>query len=130
MKKLKKTRKKAKRISIGKLKEQADRALQDWYRRHYPNKFCEMCNVSRFYCMHHFITKASSNFLRYDTRNLVFVCKGCHSKFHKFIEPTYPITLRQSRGLEWVEYIEERRYLKKYDNRKELEKLINYYENN
>lgn len=131
MEKSKKVRIKAKkRVSMGKLKERADSAVQDWYRRYYLNGVCEMCNARLFYCVHHFIEKSASNYLRYDRKNLVRVCKSCHSKFHKFIDPEYPIKLAQIRGSEWVQYIKDRRHLLKTDNRKELEGIIDYYENN
>src|SRR3990167_658114 len=49
---------------IKKAKNEADRALQDAYRRNYPNEKCESCG-QRFYCMHHHLEKAKSNFCRY-----------------------------------------------------------------
>ena len=128
----KKTRKRPKRKklpSIGDLKKKADRAVQDAYRRDNPGKKCEMCLVNEFQVMHHFIWKSQSNYLRYVEKNLVFVCNPCHSKFHAFPDPTYPIKLAKMRGPEWVEYIESHKRKLKDDNRKELITIIDRYSN-
>jgi 5-methylcytosine-specific restriction endonuclease McrA len=120
---------KPKRLTMGKLKSNADRALQDFYRRTFSDKRCEMCGKP-FYCMHHFITKSSSNYLRYDEFNLVRVCVPCHSKFHIYNDPEYPVRLAEMRGPAWADYIRKHRHEKKIDNRKELEQLTAFYEDN
>lgn len=119
--------KKKKVEPIGKLKARADRALQDAFRRNNPGKKCEMCRVNEFQVMHHFIWKSQSNYLRYVEKNLVYVCNPCHSKFHAFPDPTYPIKLAKMRGSEWVEYIESHKRKLKDDNRKELESILTKY---
>jgi 5-methylcytosine-specific restriction endonuclease McrA len=109
---------------LPKLKERADRALQDYFRRHKTK--CEMCG-GRYEVAHHFIHKKLSNYLRYDENNLIFVCQSCHSKFHSFPEPTYPIRVQQMRGQEWLNYIESHRHLEKKFTRSELEEIIKKY---
>ena len=123
-KKMKK--KKIKRKTIGKLKEEADRAMQDHFRR--IKTHCEMCG-GQYQVAHHFIWKSQSNYLRYDEKCLIFVCNKCHSKFHAFPDPTYPIKVYKMRGLEWEKYIEDHRHLVKRDNRLEIEEIIKKYTN-
>lgn len=127
MPKTRKPTKKKKLINIGDLKAKADRALQDAFRRNNPDKKCEMCLVNEFQVMHHFIWKSQSNYLRYDEKNLIFVCNPCHSKFHAFPDPIYPIKVHQMRGPEWTKYIETHRHKLKSDNRIEIMEIIKHY---
>ena len=106
---------------LPKLKDKADRALQDYFRRHKSE--CEMCG-GQYQVAHHFIHKKLSNYLRYDIANLIFVCNPCHSKFHSFPEPTYPAKVYKMRGDEWLDYIETHRRLMKKFTREELEEII------
>src|SRR3990167_10965619 len=110
-----------KRKSIGKLKAEADRSLQDHFRR--IKKYCGLCG-GIYQVAHHFIWKSQSNYLRYDEKCLIFVCNKCHSKFHAFPDPTYPIKVYQMRGAEWAEYIEKHKRLYKKDDRVELMSII------
>ena len=117
--------KKKKVISMGKLKAKADRAMQDYFRR--IKTHCELCGEP-YQVAHHFIWKSQSNYLRYDEKDLIFICNKCHSKFHAFPDPTYPIKVARLRGPEWVDYIENHKRLLKSDNRKELEQITARYE--
>ena len=117
--------KKKKLKKMGKLKEEADRAMQDYFRS--VKTHCEMCGKP-YQVAHHFIYKSSSNYLRYDEKNLIFVCNPCHSKFHAFPDPMYPVRVHQMRGPEWTAYINENRHKIKYDNRQELEEIIKKYQ--
>ena len=73
--------------------------------------FCEYCGqpLSTF---HHFIPKSRSTLLRYDIKNGIALCQKCHYKIHFSSKPSevYEIVkaIRESRGKEWVKYIEER----------------------
>jgi len=63
-------------------KDRADRALQDSYRRNYPNEKCEVCG-GKFDLMHHHIEKSNSMFARWmQPKNLIFICKECHQAIH------------------------------------------------
>ena len=117
-------KKKKKLKSIGKLKLEADRALQDHFRA--TKTHCELCG-GQYQVAHHFIWKSQSNYLRYEVKNLIFVCNRCHSKFHAFPDPMYPIKVHQMRGEEWTKWIEDHKRLLKSDNRKELEELLKKY---
>src|SRR3990167_10324837 len=85
---------------IRKAKDEADRALQDAYRRNYPNEKCESCG-QRFYCMHHHLEKAKSNFCRYYKDNLIFICKKCHDAIH-FGDNQIISRYTAKRGKKWV----------------------------
>ena len=110
-------KKSSKRKSMGKLKSEADRAMQDHFRR--VKTKCEMCG-GQYQVAHHFIHKSQSNYLRYDEKNLIFICNSCHSKFHRFPEPMMAIWAERLRGTAWVKYIEKYRHTLKRDNRVEL----------
>src|SRR3990167_10692320 len=114
-----------KRKSIGKLKAEADRSLQDHFRR--IKKYCGLCG-GIYQVMHHFIWKSQSNYLRYVEKNLIFVCNKCHSKFHAFPDPTYPIKVAKMRGQKWVDYIDSHKHKLKSDNRAELQSIIDKYQ--
>src|SRR3990167_784827 len=119
---MKKKPKKKKLKTIGKLKAEADRAVQDAYRRDNPGKKCEMCNKP-YQVLHHFIFKSQSNYLRYEPRNYVFVCNGCHYKFHQ-PDPMIYIRLNKLRGQEWADWIEAHKRKLKSDKRQELIEII------
>ena len=116
---------KTKKLSIGKLKAKADRAIQDYFRT--IKTKCELCGKP-YQVAHHFIWKSQSNYLRYDEKNLIFLCQPCHSKFHSFPDPTYPIRVAQMRGRAWVKYIQKFKRLLKKDSREELESIISKYQ--
>ena len=113
-----------KRLPMGKLKAKADRAMQDYFRR--IKTHCELC-PNPYQVAHHFIWKSQSNYLRYDEKDLIFICTKWHSKFHAFPDPTYPIKVANLRGPAWVAYIEKHKRLLKSDNRAELEEIIKKY---
>ena len=92
-----------------KAKDDADRALQDWYRAKYPKNRCEACG-GQFEVMHHFIAKSQSNYLRYDDRNLIFLCQGCHYRHHNVGDQKIMSTVILKRGEKWhKEIIKESR---------------------
>lgn len=94
------------------IQEDADEILQKLVVKKYPK--CECCGqpVS---CGHHFIEKSKSNILRYDLKNIIPVCHGCHTKFHNkfgFSYLSYQIiadTIKR-RGKKWHDYIEQTRH--------------------
>jgi hypothetical protein len=94
------------------IQKKADQVLQQLVVKKWPK--CECCGqpVS---CGHHFIEKSKSNILRYDLKNIIPVCSGCHTKFHNsfgFSYLTYDIikeTIKR-RGKKWHDYIEQTRH--------------------
>lgn len=113
--------KKKKLKTIGKLKEEADRAMQDYFRT--VKTHCEMCGQP-YQVAHHYIFKSQSNYLRYEEKNLIWVCQKCHYKFHSNYAQSMVAKLIKQRGQEWSDWIEAHKRLLKSDNRVELVGLI------
>ena len=90
--------------------DKADRALQDYYREKYKGHPCEVCGRP-FDLMHHHVEKSKSNFLRYDERNLIFLCRECHNKIH-FQDHQVVSVYSIKRGKEWVDEMNKLRLLK------------------
>jgi len=86
--------------------ETADRAIQDWYRSNYKNAPCEVCKKVPFDVMHHYYPKSQSSFLRFDFRNLIFLCRGCHTKHHLAGNPTIHNIINEKRGEMWRKELE------------------------
>lgn len=85
-----------------KLLEKADRALQDWYRAKYPAKKCESCGAP-FELMHHFVEKGRSGRLRFEKKNLIFICTKCHSLHHVFHDSSIMLKITARKGRKWAE---------------------------
>lgn len=85
---------------IPRLKKKADRALQDFYRREYPNARCESCPAP-FQLMHHAIEKSACAGLRFEESNLVFLCHKCHARHHLRGDPEVMAEVCFGRGQEW-----------------------------
>ena len=79
----------------------ADRALQDFYRREYPNEKCEACG-RQFELMHHFYEKSQSARLRFEHKNLIFLCHGCHFRHHRTGDQDIMNTVILKRGTRWL----------------------------
>ncbi len=106
--------------------DKADRALQDWYRRECPDKKCEICGAP-FQLLHHHILKSKSNHLRFNEKNLIFICSSCHFKLHHGY-PNLSAVYASKRGKEWVDWIEKEARARRLPYRKkELEEIIERY---
>lgn len=112
------------RVAIGTLKKKADRSLQDHFRR--IKTKCEICGKP-YQVAHHFITKASSNYLRYEEKNLIFICRSCHTKIHLSQDPVIIAKIVQLRGKKWLAWVESHRHLRKADKREEIMAISVYY---
>src|SRR5665213_2247129 len=118
---------KAKKLKkIGELKEEADSNLQNWYRANYSDEKCEICGAP-YEVLHHYIFKSQSNYLRYVIKNLIFVCRKCHYKFHNNYAQSAVAQIIKQRGQEWSDWIEAHKRLLKSDNRAELEAIISKF---
>lgn len=111
--------------TIGKLKAEADRKMQDHFRR--VKTHCEICGKP-YQVAHHFITKSSSNYLRYEEKNLIFICQSCHTKIHLSQDPVIIAKIVQLRGEKWLDWIESHRHTLKPDKREEIIAIAVYYE--
>lgn len=84
----------------------ADKAMQDWGRRTFTK--CLVCGKPMA-CLHHYHTKASSSALRYDERNLIPICNGCHMQHHMG-NATIHNTINKLKGNYWVNDLERRKH--------------------
>lgn len=90
---------------LKKLKDKADRQLQDAMRIKYAGHPCENCGKP-FEVSHHFIEKSQSSFLRYDEKNLILICHACHFLIHRGSgRALFDLKIREKRGKEWSDYI-------------------------
>jgi len=89
-----------------KLIDIADRALQDWYRKEYPNEPCLVCG-NKTDLRHHFIDKSRSNRLRYEPINLIPLCFKCHYKAHFGSENLIGAEIQVKKGKKWLEKIKQ-----------------------
>ena len=82
-----------------KLRQQADKLLQEYIKKKYIN--CLICDSS-VNCGHHFFTKASSNALRYYLPNIIPICLRHHCLVHtqpSLVEPKICFIM----GQEWYD---------------------------
>jgi len=108
------------------LRRKADRALQDWFRREYPDNKCECCG-GQYEVMHHHILKSNSNAARFNHDNLIFLCSKCHSSLH-FGNLNLISIYTAKRGNEWVEKMVELKKVKvSHYGKKALEVIIKKY---
>src|SRR3990167_10237221 len=103
--------------------DKADRALQDWFRRNYPDDKCEVCG-KKAEVRHHHLEKSKSNAGRYNHDNLIVLCHFCHSKI-VFGDNNIVAIYSIRRGEEWLEKMKQLKKVKKqYYSKKELEEII------
>ena len=105
----------------------ADRKLQDWYRKNYPDDKCEVCGAIAE-VRHHHLEKSKSNAGRFNYDNLIALCHKCHSKI-TFGDNNIVATYSLKRGAEWLSRMKKLRQEKKqYYTKGELEKIIKKYQ--
>jgi len=95
--------KKERSHSQGWWQRKADDLMQDVGRKLTNN--CMVCGGPN-QVGHHYITKSLSSFLRYDFKNLIPLCHGCHFRHHKQNDPHIHSTVNRKKGDEWVDWIE------------------------
>ena len=117
-----KTVPKSKRIA--RLKKKVDIALQNYYRT--LNMQCSACE-NQATVMHHHVPKSRSNFLRYDGRNLVPLCAGCHYLHHQ--KGTDPNVSFKYRKLLDEDYLMENQHTYKKWEEDELKELLESFKN-
>jgi len=90
-----------------KLKRKADLL---WYHKclEIYGNICEVCGKQAIQC-HHFVPKGLSLGLRYDLKNGVPLCMGCHFKHHHQGDPAIHEAIRKKRGKRWWNYLKNRR---------------------
>ena len=107
--------------------DKADRSLQDWFRKTYPDDKCEVCGLLA-QVRHHHNEKSKSNAGRYNHDNLIALCHSCHAKI-TFGDNNVVATYSIKRGPEWVERMKQlKKARKQYYTKGELEIIIKKYE--
>src|SRR3990167_7859874 len=91
--------------------DKADRALQDWFRKTYPQAKCEICG-GQYQVMHHHLRKSESNAGRYHHPNLIFICDPCHTSV-SFGNMQLVAIYSAKRGPVWVEEMTKLKKIKR-----------------
>lgn len=88
------------------LKRKLDRLIQDKLVKENPN--CLVCGEQTSE-MHHYIQKSQSLKLRWDTRNLISLCKSCHCRWHRSGDPRIHQEILRKKGHAWADELERDR---------------------
>ena len=115
---MKKTVPKPKRIS--RLKKKADTTVQNYFRSLTLDCAAGCGNIATV--MHHHVPKSRSSFLRYDGKNLVPLCQGCHYLHHqKGTDPNVSFKYRKTLD---EDYLMENQHTYKKFTEEELKEII------
>ncbi len=94
------------RNPIKKARNEADRKYQEVGMN--GGGLCEVCVKKQAYCVHHIIAKSLSSRLRYEIRNCIKVCIGCHNRIHSTADPAIFSRIEQVKGkriMNWLEKV-------------------------
>ena len=75
----------------------------------YTKGKCESCGLREASCVHHYIYKSQSNFLRYKISNLIPICSECHTRHHKSGDSEIMSRVIAKRGIEWEQELQQTR---------------------
>ena len=104
--------KKKRNQTIGFWARKADKKIQELGRQMHEKKGCLIC-PNPYSCLHHFYPKSQSTHLRYNWRNLIPVCVGCHLKHHSG-DPEIHIKVIEVLGEAWLEDLTAERNANRY----------------
>ena len=92
-------------MSKNKLRDKAD---EIWKQKVMANGscICEVCGKPAI-TGHHYYPKSCYGHLRFEVRNGVSICAGCHMKHHISGDPSIHLAIQRKRGDEWVEELRE-----------------------
>jgi 5-methylcytosine-specific restriction endonuclease McrA len=91
-----------KKPTKAKLRQQADKLLQDYIRTKHKDELCWVCGIKPISCGHHFFPCSNSNATRYYLPNIIPICRDCHSRVHTqphLVEPVISFKL----GKDWYD---------------------------
>lgn len=86
-----------------KLRRELDKKVQEIGKARFPR--CLVCGQPTSE-MHHYIPKSQSLYLRWDFRNLIPLCRGCHWAHHKKGDPRIAQVILQKKGNDWADELE------------------------
>lgn len=107
--------------ALKRLRTKADAHWQQCVKLEHPQ--CEVCGKPTR-VGHHFFTKGSSSELRYDLRNGIGLCNGCHFKHHKGDPAIHYTILKSKRSYGWYSQLAERRAVRRKRNTEYYEGAI------
>lgn len=102
--------KKPKPKKLSYYQNKADKLLQELGRK--TQQYCEVCGKPMS-CLHHFFPKSMASVLRYNLKNCVALCAGCHLRHHSG-DPNIHAKIIRLRGDDWLDelILEKRVYFK------------------
>lgn len=88
----------------------ADKLLQELGRK--TQQYCEVCGKPMS-CLHHYFPKSMAGVLRYNLKNCIALCAGCHLRHHSG-DPRIHSVIKSNRGEDWEQelLLEKRAYFK------------------
>ena len=86
------------------LKKKADKMLQEIGRNLYDE--CLVCGRP-YTCLHHYFPKSVSYALRYNMKNCIPKCNGCHMSHHQKSDPRIHNIVNEVRGKVWLNRLEK-----------------------
>ena len=93
-------------MEIKTLRTKADRLFQQYITGKY--KRCEICGRPT-QVAHHYFVKAVSSSLRYEEKNAIPLCNGCHFKFHSMFSAEMNGLIIEKRGIKWFKSLQKQR---------------------
>ena len=94
-------------------KECVDRAIEI---KLLATPICEVCNYRKADTAHHFIHQSQSNYLRAEQKNLISVCKICHSSIHLYGREWLLGQIMFKRGKKWYDKLTKDSAIRIKDN--------------
>lgn len=89
-----------------KLEKELDKLVQEQGMEGNPP--CEACGEPAS-CMHHWVHKSQSRYLRWKAKNLVPICMSCHYKLHNLADSKPYGQILRKKGLDWDSDLQEER---------------------
>lgn len=105
---------------IKKLRKETDKKYQQVCMA--GGELCELCG-KQAYCCHHIIAKSLSSRLRYELKNAIKVCMGCHNRIHATADPALFKKIEKVIGKKRSDWLEKTR-------REPVRINLNYYKEN
>ena len=93
----------------GKTEERLRRKADKLVQKVYTVGLCESCGIRKANCVHHYIYKSQSNFLRYEPKNFIPICNECHTRHHKSGDSEIMSRVIAKRGVEWEQELQQSR---------------------
>ena len=87
------------------LMRKTDRLYQEAGRK--LNTDCLVCSKPMV-CLHHYVPKSRSTALRYDLKNGVPLCHGCHMQLHNG-DPNIQNKINELNGIDWAKELDIKR---------------------